>query len=507
MKLYKHQKKQNKAVGEALKKHNHILYGACTGFGKSVVLTALIEKDLKKGLRVLVLAPYRKLIFQLEQSFSAFVPHVVMGNIDRGDKSSGIILSSMDTMNSRLKKGSDYFEGIDKIYIDETHISCNFPPQKSSRMKLLYDKYWNYIQWVGFTATPIKANGYMLEGWDEVVYKYQTPNLIEMGYLANYKYYAPVELDLSSLRTNSLGEYVADDIEETTNTPTAVESVKKVWKKHGKNKKKVLIFASSIKHAELLQGAIKGSFVIHSKLSDTVQMQILEDFKNSTIGTLINVAMLTTGFDDPSVDMLILARPIKSERLLIQCYGRALRLYGNKVSEIYDMCSCYKNGGLPSDFRDFGRVKGEVEEKEQSEYEAPVMRCNLCGEVSPTSSFSIKKKTTKKFIITKYTCPCCGDVCNEKRQDLTEIDKLQEVKSKNIPKLTYQERKEIVRKLVEEFTKAKPSWSHYICTTINASGRGQLLDQAIAKDTTSKTLWKKVMDIFEDSKSNTLSKT
>ena len=502
MKLYKHQSKQNKAVNKALKKHDHILYGACTGFGKSVVLTTLIKQDLIDGKRVLVLAPFRKLILQLEESFSAFVPHVVMGGIDRGNKSSGVILSSMDTMNSRLKKASDYFEGVDKIYIDEAHVSCNFPPQKTSRMKLLYDKYWDNIQWVGFTATPIKANGYMLEGWDKVIYKYQTPDLINMGYLANYKYFAPLDLDLSSLRTNSIGEYVAEDIEETTNTPTAVASVKKVWKKYGKNKKKVLIFASSIKHAELLQKAIKGSFVIHSKLSDSVQMQILSDFKRSTVGTLINVAMLTTGFDDPSVDMLVLARPIKSERLLIQCYGRALRLYGDKVSEIYDMCSCYKNGGLPSDIRDFSRVKGEVVEKEDTEYEAPVMRCNLCGEVSPTCEFSIKRKTTKRFIITKYTCPSCGEMCDEKRQDLTEINKLEEIKTEVVPKLTYQERKAIVKDLVEEFTNAKPSWSHYICTIINSTGRGKLLDQAIHKGTSNKTLWNKVMNMFEDAKND-----
>lgn len=499
VKLYKHQKKQNKKVIKALKKCNHILYGACTGFGKSEALSDLIRLDLKKGKRVLVLAPYRKLIFQLENTFVSHQPHVVMGTIDRGNKGSGLILSSMDTMNNRLKKGSPYFENVDKIYIDEAHISCNFPPVSTSRMKHLYEEYWGVIQWVGFTATPIKANGYRLEGWGKVIYKYQTPDLIRMGYLANFNYYAPVDIDLSSMRTNTLGEYVAEDIEEITNTPTAVSSVKKVWKKHGKNKKKVLIFASSIKHAELLQKAITGSFIIHSKLTDAVQMKVLEDFKNSTVGTLINVSMLTTGFDDPSVGMLMIARPIKSERLFIQVAGRVLRKYGNQIAEIYDMCSCYKNCGLPSDIRDFNKVKGKVKPQDIEAVEN-VMKCDLCGEVSPRNEFSMKRKTTKRYIITKYTCPACGKMCKEDRQDLTTIDKLEKVEAVIIKKLSYKERKVEVIGFIEEFTNAKATWSHFIVKTIDDADKGQLFDQIIARDVTNRTKWKHVLKLYEDAK-------
>lgn len=497
--LYKHQKRQNKLVKKALKRHDHVLYGACTGFGKSVALADLIKKDLKKNLRVLVLAPYRKLIFQLEVTFSIQEPHVVMGTIDRGNKHSGVILSSMDTMNRRLKKGSHYFEGIDKIYIDEAHISCNFPPAKNSRMEMLYEKYWDLIQWIGFTATPIKANGYRLEGWDKTIYKYQTPHLIEMGFLADFKYFAPIDIDLSSMRTNNIGEYVTEDIEEVTNTPTAITSVKKVWKKHGK-KKKVLIFASSIKHAELLQKAIRGSFIIHSKMSDKEQMSILEDFKISKIGTLINVAMLTTGFDDPSVEMLIIARPIKSERLFIQVAGRVLRKYGDKIAIIFDMCSCYKVCGLPSDVRDFNRVKGASKDNKPDIELGNVMRCDLCGEVSPRGEFSMKRKTTKKFILTKYTCPSCGKMCKEDRQDLTTIDKLKEVEIVKVKKLSYKKRKKIVTEFISKFTKAKPSWSHFVITDINNADKNSLFDQIMMKDVLDKTKWKNILGIYEDAR-------
>lgn len=497
-KLYKHQKKQNKKVRKELKKLDHVLYGASVGFGKSVALWDLIRQDLKNGERVLLLAPYRKLIFQLEETFATQQPHVLMGSIDRGSKLSGLILSSMDTMNSRLKKGSLDYEGIDKIYIDEVHISCNFPPLKNSRMELLYNKYWNSAKWVGFTATPITTNGYRLEGWDKTVYKYQTAKLIKMGYLADYDYFAPVDIDLSSLRTNTVGEYVAEDVEEVTNTPTAISSVKKIWKKHGK-KKKVLIFASSIAHAKLLSQAIKGSFVIHSKLKEAEQTTILENFKMSKRGVLINVAMLTTGYDDPTIDMVVIARPIKSERLFIQCGGRGLRLYGDKRTLIFDMCSCYKSCGLPKDLRDFNKVKvakkkGDIEPTDNT------MRCALCDVVSPTNEYSITKKVKKKFILTKFTCPACEQLCKEVRQDLTLADNIEKVEDTEEVKYSTKQRTKIVGNLVEEHTSKMREWSRFIVKTIVYSGRGELLDQAIAKGTTTKTLWTKVMNMYGDAK-------
>ena len=132
--------------------------------------------------------------------------------------------------------------------------------------------------------------------------------------------------------------------------------------------------------------------------------------------------------------------------------------------------------------------------------EESTLRCDLCGEVSPRNEYSIKKKTTKRVIISKYTCPKCQKVCKEERQDLTLIDKIEKVEELDVPKLSFKERKEIVSGLVEEMTNAKPSWSHFICQVINTTGRGNLLDQAIAKGTTDKTLWKKVMKLYEASR-------
>jgi superfamily II DNA or RNA helicase len=498
-KLHKHQKKQNKAVRKALNKNNHILYGASTGFGKSVAIWDIVGRSLKKGERVLVVAPYRKLIFQLEETFSKYKPHVIMGIINRGDRYSGLVLSSMDTMNNRLKRGDKYFEGFDLIIIDEAHISCNFPPADNSRMKKLYDKYWTVAKWIGFSATPIKENGYRLEGWDKTIYKYQTGRLIEMGYLADYTYKAPKSIDLSSLRVSNTGDFVKSDMENVTNTPSAIKSVKKLWLKKGQDKK-VLIFSSTIHHANLLMEAIPNSKVIHSKLKESEIQSTLDNFRADKKGVLINVDMLTTGFDDPTINMLIIARPIKSERVFIQVCGRVLRKHGDKKAIIYDMCDCYTINGLPCDLRDYNRVKGEAVERDDDDKEILVRnkKCDLCNEVNPIADFLVEKITKKKFLIKRFYCPNCERMCDEQRTDLKKVDEYQTVeRTKPAKKLSFKERKDFVAELITEFTKANQKWSHYIVTTINVTGRTELLEQIIAKDTTNATKWKNIMKLYE----------
>lgn len=328
-KLYDHQKKQNKAVRKLFDsdKH-HILYGATTGFGKSVCIWDFVKRAIESNERVLVLAPRTSLVRQLAKTLQEFEPLMIMNSIVEGDLESKVVVSSKQTTNRRLKRDDMFFQDFDMILLDEAHLGGEFPPRKGSEFSLLYDKFWDKAKWLGFSATPISAQGYALQGWDDVVYKYQTKHLIDMGFLADYDYFAPESIDLSGLKVLG-GEYKKDDVEEVTLNATAIKSVKKHWSKLKKTKK-ILVFASSINHAKLLQEALVGSEIVHSMTKDQTnkeQMEILARFKEKKVGTVINVGILTTGYDDPTIDTIIIARPIKSTALSIQVWGRTLRLH------------------------------------------------------------------------------------------------------------------------------------------------------------------------------------
>lgn len=454
----------------------------------------MIDKFLKQGKRILVLAPFRKLVFQLEETFSIHKPRVIMGTIDRGSSYSPLLLSSLDTVHNRFKKGMKYLEGFDIIMIDEVHISCNFPPRKGSRTETLYNTYWDKATWIGFSATPLTPKGYRLEGWDKTVYNYQTKQLIDMGFLADYDYFAPVKIDLSSLRVDSMGEYKSEDIENVTNTPSAIRTVKKYWRLNHRNKK-TLIFASSIHHAELLADNIRDSTIVHSKIKESEQMRILQEFQDSKQGTLINVNMLTTGFDDPTIDLLIIARPIRSIVTYMQVVGRALRRYGDKHTTILDMCSVYENCGLPKDMRDFNAVQKPMEKGEKDD-SIKAKQCAVCLEVSPSKDFTVISETTEDFIVTQTFCPMCDQLCDESTRELTTVDELQQIEDKYV-ELSNKERKDYIEKMIVAFTSAKKSWGAYILRDINKTNREVFLDQQLQRPVTDKTKWKHVMELYE----------
>ncbi len=499
-KLYKHQKHQNKIVRNALKKDNHIIFGASTGFGKSACIWDFVKRELENNRKVLVLAPRKTLVHQLTTTLKQFKPFMIINSQRLGDYRSNLIISSKQTTNRQLKINNKCYENIDTIMIDEIHLGGNFPPKPNTEFYALYIKYWNIAKWLGFSATPITAKGHRLEGWCKTIYEYQTAQLIDMGFLSDYDYFAPEEIDLSKLHVSSMGEYVAEDVEEVTNMPVAIDSVKKQWLKYRKTKK-ILIFASSINHAELLYKEFKDCGIVHSKQTELQQKKVLLAFKNNEITTIINVGILTTGFDDPSVDCLILARPIKSELLAIQVWGRALRLLKGQIKKalILDMCSVYVNCGLPKDLRDFNKKYIPREKIERNEDEdEKTTKCPHCKNVFDSKDIKIKKKTKKKFIITRKYCPICKEMIDEIRADLTQIKKLRKIEEAKTKVYTNQERYIIICDLISEHTSAKRSWARHILKAIIANDNIKLLDQAINKGTTTRTLWKKIMDMKGD---------
>ena len=494
--LYDHQRKQNKAVRKVRKTTDHILYGASTGFGKSVVLWDMIHRDLDKGLKVLVLAPRRTLVKQLVITLSKYQPFMLMGQEMTGSYNSRLMISSIQTTNNHLKKKSKLYDGFDVIYIDETHIGCNFPPKPDTQFDLLYKKYWNSAKWIGLTATPITSDGYRLNGWDDCVYLYQTGDLIDMGYLAKYKYLAPTEMDTTKLKVNKVtNEFDVRDVEDAVINATSLKSlVHHTLSNFTEYKTKAMVFCISIEHAKQVKKAFIARnlntvvLITHSKMTDREQSNVLSEFSEAMSAILINVSILTTGFDEKTVNLLVIGRPIRSDRLAIQIWGRGLRKHGNKVCTIVDLCSIHSTCGLPDDHRDFNRVKPPKKKLLDPKLAKEVGKlCQLCGELSPVTEWSQKKKVKSNFILIKWTCPSCSGI-TESRQDLSVIDSITEVVSSRqmisrlredatgYKPLKKPDRYQAVKELITEFTRYKASSSQYCIREIRSAGNEDLLD-------------------------------
>lgn len=512
-KLRKHQKKQNKLTYKVLKKQDHILYAAPTGFGKSLCILDMVQKFIDNGERVLVIAPYRKLIFQLMGTFENEAPALLMGSDSYGNvREASLVVASLSTLSRRLSTDANYIGNIDKIIIDEVHIGFNIPNKTPSKVVIpVYNRYWHGSKWIGFTATPITAGGYRLEGWDHTIFKYNTKWLIDKGWLSGFDYLSSKAIDTSGLKLQITGDYKVDDMEKVTNNAAAISAVIKNYNKHCADKK-TLLFAVSINHAELIHDEFKlqgiSVAIIHSQLPEKEQRHILEGYKNNAYAVLINVAMLTTGFDDPEVEALIIARPIGSLRLAIQVWGRVLRIHDDidKVLILDLTGTCDEVGHYPDDNFNFDKVKGErdpVEREESDSIENVLWDCSECGEVSRMIDCKRDSQLTDEMSITTYFCPACGGVIREKEIDLSanEISKVKTASDVDMTqKYSHKEVMQGLGELISANTQnAKTSWGAYIHKTCLRKDKKRYMEsfygyvQGIYNSSKS---WRRIMDIY-----------
>ena len=124
--------------------------------------------------------------------------------------------------------------------------------------------------------------------------------------------------------------------------------------------RKVMLFANSINHVEALSDAFDALGVkherVHSKRSISDNDESIRRYKSNEVRLIINMSMLTIGFDDPTTDCVVLARPTKILRLYLQIIGRCLRASKGKTDAlILDLAQCISTHGFAEDHRDFTR--------------------------------------------------------------------------------------------------------------------------------------------------------
>ena len=479
-KLRKHQKEQNKEVLKKLKKYDHVIYGAPTGFGKSVVAYKIIEKYIKNAKRVLLMAPRINLVYQLAETCKSLSPSIVQGSNQIGNPvlESQLVISIPQTVNRRLVSERYYFGMFDLVIVDECHLFFDIIGGEPTKgVKNIYDRYWDTAKWIGFSATPISADGNRLSGWDYSVYKYDTAWLIKHGWLAKFNYFAEDSIDKSNIKVNRLThEYTVSDMESVTNNASAIESVFKAWEKYAKDEK-CIIFAASIDHAKLIVDYFSKekriyANAVHSKLGKRQLNWIMEEFDKDILKIMVNVDMLTTGFDDPSVSTIILARPIGSVRTAIQIYGRVLRKHDDiPVVNIVDLCGVHESTVLPDEPINWNKAKKEVNVNVDTANSSEIhFVCPSCNVTSPLNKRRFERFYKNDRMSITYFCPNCGDVVDENVTELVEVENMKQVKTiSNVDTSKKYDYLNVVREIIlkknkkNSFVKpTNPNFAYYI---------------------------------------------
>lgn len=317
----------------------------------------IAKKTTSKGNRVLFLVHRKELKDQIAETFKWW--GVNMDLVEVG---------MVQTIVRRLEKT----EEPQLIITDENHHSL------ATSYKKIY-KYFPNARLVGFTATPIRLNGGGLGEINDVLVEGPTvTQLIEWGYLAPFKYYAPEIIDTSKLKIRR-GEYVSKDVEDLFQNKAIWGDVIKHYRKLSDGKQAICYCSSvrqSIDMADKFNEAGITARHIDGKTPKNERDIIIENFRNGKILILCNVDIVGEGFDVPDCNTVILLRPTQSLSLYIQQSMRGMRFKEGKTAIIIDHVGNVGRFGTPDMEREWSleAKKGSNNTTEKN----PVKQCIEC---------------------------------------------------------------------------------------------------------------------------------
>ena len=266
------------------------------------------------------------------------------------------------------------FNRFRKILIDECHLVNPFGGQYRDFIAAV-----NGRQVIGLTATPYrlgqtidpktinskwKKYGSILKFltrtrpriFDKVLYHCQVKTLLDAGFLAKLRYFDMTALELDNVKLNSTGadydeKSLKKEMQRAGMYQYTLNIVKRVMRpKDGSIRNGILVFVRFIEDAERLADELMGFCeVVTGSTKKKEREQILERFKSGETEVVVNVGVLTTGFDHPALDTIILARPTMSLALYYQMVGRAIRPYPGKDGWVIDLCGSVSKFGKVED--------------------------------------------------------------------------------------------------------------------------------------------------------------
>lgn len=318
----------NKSVA-ALQEHGNTLGIAPTGAGKTLMLSAVIGEVLKNDSKALILAHRDELTSQNQDKFLRINPEIRTSVFDAKSKSlAGQVVFAMVQTLSR-KSNLEQLPAFDLLVIDEAHHS----PSESYQNIIREIKKQNSRTLIyGVTATPKRSDKKDLSAiFSNVADQIKISELIASGHLVRPRTFiidVGTQKDLKNVKKTA-GDFDMKAVEEIMNKSPITEEVFAKWYELA-NDRKTVIFCSTLVHAKAVHDVFNDHGVktvfIHGDLSETERKSVLSDFEQGDAKVIVNVSVLTEGWDYQPVSCVVLLRPESCKSTLVQIIGRGLRV-------------------------------------------------------------------------------------------------------------------------------------------------------------------------------------
>ena len=393
---------QNEAV-EALfswfgKSEGNPLIVVPTGGGKSLIIAGFVHRVLSQwpNERILVLTHVRELITQNHAQMLRAWPSAPAGiysaGLKRREHDARVLFAGIQSVYDKAA----LIGWADLILIDEAHL---IPKSGFGMYRTLIDALRSMnssLKLIGLTATPFRTGeGSLAAGEDRlfhgIAYSCDIVQLIRDGHLSHVTAKAGKDRIATAGLHIRMGDFVEAELESAAMAPDLVARQCAEIVKRGADRKSWLVFCCSVAHAEDVAAQLSAIGVsVRTVFGETPKEErdeVTKGFKDGAIRCIVNVNVLTTGFDAPGVDLLVLLRPTMSPVLYVQMIGRGLRVAPDKAD-----CLALDFGG---NVERHGPID-EVNIKEPGKVDKDTVLARTCPECSSLVS------------IRATVCPECG---------------------------------------------------------------------------------------------------
>ncbi len=382
-----------------------------TGAGKSIVIAKIVSDAVEQwNGRVLVLAHVKELLEQNADKIRQLCPNLKVGiysaGLKRRDTETSVLVAGIQSIYKRATE----LDPFDLILVDEAHLISK-DGDGMYRQFLADCKVINpHVRVIGLTATPYRLDSGEICSPDHflnhVCLEVGIKQLIRDGFLCSLISKAGVHrAEFANVKLRG-GEFASDEVESLVGDPELLRSACQEILDYTSDRRRVLIFATSVAHGQAVSrmltdiAGVECGFV-HGQMSAAERDELLNRFRDTPTATkadslfpqpplkyLCNVNVLTTGFDAPDIDCVVLLRPTMSPGLLVQMVGRGFRLHPSKTD-----CLILDFGGNIERHGPIDQIK-PLDKTPREGQPAPAKECLKCH----------------SLVATGYAnCPNCGE--------------------------------------------------------------------------------------------------
>ncbi len=342
-----------------------------TGAGKSLVIADLAR--IARG-RVLVLAHVKELVAQNHAKYRALglEADIFAAGLQRKESHGKVVFGSVQSVARNLEQFHGEFS---LLIVDECHRIGEADDSQYQQILTHLRRANPKLRLLGLTATPYRLG----KGW---IYRYHYHGMVRgdekalfrdciyelpLRYMIKHGYLTPperldmpvVQYDFSRLQAQANGLFSEADLnrelkQQKRITPHIISQIVEF----AAERRGVMIFAATVEHAKEVTALLpaEDAALITADTPGPARDALIEAFKHQQFRFLINVSVLTTGFDAPHVDLIAILRPTESVSLYQQIVGRGLRLSPGKTD-----CLILDYAGNPHDLftPEVGNAKGK----------------------------------------------------------------------------------------------------------------------------------------------------